>query len=432
MFKIKPEFKTFLVKIINNLIFFMLILALIFTRSFFGIKIIGFRLGELTVGFGLMLLIYFTVLEIIKKNIISQFQIRYLILVLISFLVSLFINSGALFDTYTFKSSSFIWMIGYLFFGIKYFQNLKFSKFHIYVLISTPYIIYIFNTGNYPNFIMGFFETYSDKFQFIKGSDVLMAIIFCLYLLRDNIIKFNFLIYFNISLGILLPLFLILSRASFFSAFILLLSLNISYRNQIKENFKKYLILITISFVFFLISSIRVAGLPEIDFSKNPEPVNLVQQSVSEIIVRKNTNKFFLGFYFCENRICSKDNTLDWRLDIWNDLVLDQINKNKMIFGFGFNEIFEIMKDPSAPGRLGRDGLNENVHNHLFTILGRLGIVGLFLYILFHIKILIPTKKETILYLIPLFLVSFFDTTMESVQFPLLYYLLISKSYTAN
>ena len=47
----------------------------------------------------------------------------------------------------------------------------------------------------------------------------------------------------------------------------------------------------------------------------------------------------------------------------------------------GFNEIFEVMKDPNAPGRLGRDGLNEHVHNHLFTIIGRMGIIGLISYL---------------------------------------------------
>ena len=90
-----------------------------------------------------------------------------------------------------------------------------------------------------------------------------------------------------------------------------------------------------------------------------------------------------MSFYFCENRLCSEDNTLDWRLDIWSDLIVDQINKEQLLIGFGFNEIFEIMKDPTAPGRLGREGLNEHVHNHIFTIVGRMGLIGVYFYILF-------------------------------------------------
>ena len=39
--------------------------------------------------------------------------------------------------------------------------------------------------------------------------------------------------------------------------------------------------------------------------------------------------------------------------------------------GHGYKSIFPIMLDPSAPGRLGRDGLNENVHNYFANIFGK-------------------------------------------------------------
>ena len=88
------------------------------------------------------------------------------------------------------------------------------------------------------------------------------------------------------------------------------------------------------------------------------------------------------------------------------------------------------MKDPTAPGRLGREGLNEHVHNHLFTVLGRMGLIGLFIYFVFQFNLLkLINSKELFIFFTPLFLVSLMDTTMESVQFPLLYYVLISVSY---
>ena len=88
------------------------------------------------------------------------------------------------------------------------------------------------------------------------------------------------------------------------------------------------------------------------------------------------------------------------------------------------------MKDPNAPGRLGRDGLNENVHNYIVTIIGRMGLLGLVSYLLFQFKLIVPMKQNIYIFLLPLFLVSSFDTTMESVQFPLLYYFLISRHYS--
>ena len=133
-----------------------------------------------------------------------------------------------------------------------------------------------------------------------------------------------------------------------------------------------------------------------------------------------------MSFYFCENRLCSEDNTLDWRLDIWSDLIVDQINKEQLLIGFGFNEIFEIMKDPTAPGRLGREGLNEHVHNHIFTIVGRMGLIGVFLYSLLQFNLFaMNSTKKILLFIFPLFLVTMFDTTMESVQFPILYYTIL-------
>ena len=178
--------------------------------------------------------------------------------------------------------------------------------------------------------------------------------------------------------------------------------------------------------ILFTLSAIRLAAIPDIELrSEEPVVIQVVGGSISEIAERKSTFQF-LGFYACEDRICAKDNTLDWRFDIWNDLVRDQISKNKLLLGFGFNEIFEIMKDPQAPGRLGRDGLNEHVHNHFFTIIGRMGLIGLGAYLLFQYKLIRLLDFTFVIFIIPLILVSLIDTTMESVQFPYLFYFLIS------
>jgi hypothetical protein len=422
----------FFQKIMVNIIFYVLIFTLIFTRSFFGLKVFGFRLGELFVAFGLVLLIFFLFLNFINRNTFRAFHYKSFYLFFIVFGATFLLNKGSIFSTYTYKSSSFIWMIGYLFLGYYFFQSIEFKKIHIYLLSVTPYVIYLFNSGNYPNVIMKFFYMYSDKFQFTKGSDVLMAFVFCSFILKDKLTNEKYMLYLNITGGLLLPMFLTLSRASFFSGLLFLVISNFSLKKIIKKDIKKFIYLMLATILIFILSAIRVAALPELDNKTNPEPMNLVQESVNEIIVRKNTNKFFLGFYFCEGRLCSKDNTLDWRLDIWSDLVNDQIDKNKLVYGFGFNEIFEVMTDPTAPGRLGRDGLNENVHNHIFTIIGRMGLLGLVAYLFFQLRLISPLKNKIYIFLLPLFLVSAFDTTMESVQFPLLYYFLISRYYSNN
>ena len=414
----------------SYLTFFVTISMIIFTRSFVGLKLLGFRLGEILVAFGLVLIVFYFVYSIFSnKDYFNFFPKQSFLLLFSLFLFTVFFTGGSLFSQYTYKASSFLWMIGYLFLGYFFFNQLIFKPVHFYSLALTPFIIYIFNSGNYPNFIMSFFQNYGDKFQFIKGSDVLMAFIFCAFILKDKFQnKFYFLYYINFLGALLLPLFLTLSRASFFSSALLLFSINISQRKLIKTKVRQYSILLLIGAILFILSSIRIAGLPELG-QRTGEPILVIQDSVAEVIERKQVKKY-VGFYICEGRLCSEDNTLDWRLDIWFDLMTDQFEKSKILFGFGFNEIFEIMKDPNAPGRLGRDGLNENVHNHLFTLLGRMGIIGLFSYLFFQYKLLSRLKGNVFIYLIPLFLVSSFDTTMESIQFPFLLYFLIGYYYS--
>ena len=97
-------------------------------------------------------------------------------------------------------------MIGYIFVSYYFFQNIKLTNIHIYILSITPYIIYLFNSGNYPNFIMEFFYSYSDKFRFMKGADILMTFFFCLFILKDELNDKKYLVYLNITASLLLPI----------------------------------------------------------------------------------------------------------------------------------------------------------------------------------------------------------------------------------
>ena len=105
-------------------------------------------------------------------------------------------------------------------------------------------------------------------------------------------------------------------------------------------------------------------------------------------------------------------------------------NKNILFRGYGYNEIIPVMLDPAAPGRLGRDGLNENVHNYFVNILARGGIFQLVLFTLFHLSVLnVWYQKnknlEILIYFIPVMINSSLDITMEGVQFPFIYYSLL-------
>jgi len=93
------------------LVFYFLVAY--FNRSFVGIMILGFRLGEFIVLFGLLLSLFFFISGNIgfKNNKILLFYR----LIILSFLISLFLNNGSFVSSYTYKSSSYIWMVSYIF-----------------------------------------------------------------------------------------------------------------------------------------------------------------------------------------------------------------------------------------------------------------------------------------------------------------------------
>jgi O-antigen ligase len=177
----------------------------------------------------------------------------------------------------------------------------------------------------------------------------------------------------------------------------------------------------------FLASTYRVYG--NFDFYKEPESVQVenISQAVKGIVKNKDTAKVFLSFYIQDGYLMSWDATTDWRLDIWQDVFYDLKDKKKLIIGYGYKEIIPIMLDPTAPGRLGRDGLNENVHNYFVNILARGGLLqlGLFLifytYLIKHYRIKHGNYKILSL-LIPVLILSSLDVTMEGVHFPFIFF----------
>ena len=203
-------------------------------------------------------------------------------------------------------------------------------------------------------------------------------------------------------------------------------------------------VFIAIFSLTFVVSTYNIFG--AFDFSKRAEQNQVETESISsninKLVQNKETISVFLSFYVYEGRIYSRDGTTDWRLDIWQDIIQDLNNKNKMLTGYGYSAIIPVMVDPAAPGRLGEDGLNENVHNYIFTILSRGGLIQLLLFIYLHLKIFLIYKdrnknKFILVLMIPAFFNSFLDVTMESVQFPIMYYILVgfllsSKEFLAN
>ena len=400
---------------------------MMFTRSFVGLYIFGYRIGELEVLSSLAICLGSFIYSIISKdNLIFSELTRYLNLIIVSFLLVSIITRTDLLNTYTYKSSSYIWTVGFIFVGIFVTDYLnKFNFTFSYLIALCPLILYIFNSGNYPNFIIDFFKENSDKFQFTKASDIFICIVSIYFYLEvikaDKRVKMFYVFFYC---PLYLPILIILSRGSYVGIILFILLVFYFEKDFIRNNKLIILVFSLISISLFVFSTFRIS-----DVSFRPSNINteVISQQVQSISEEKDTRKAFLTFYFENGRLFSEDETTNWRLDIWQDVSQDLIQERRIFYGYGYKSIIPQMQDPSAPGRLGMDGLNEHVHNYFVTVYSRGGILQLLLFILLHISLIKIWKNKNanmkiLIYYLPIIFVSSLDISMDGVQFPLIFY----------
>ena len=155
---------------------------------------------------------------------------------------------------------------------------------------------------------------------------LIIANLLNLKLSNNNFFK---ILYFTFSVSFLLPLLLFMSRGSFVSGVFFFLLVIFYYRKYFISKLR-----LTIFFVFIsLISSLTsLSNVSDIDFSlnfNNDEPT--VVDAVQSVSKKNETRKAFLSLYIQDGRLMSKDNTANWRLDIWQDVFEDMNKKNLSI-----------------------------------------------------------------------------------------------------
>ncbi len=418
---------------------------LVFTRPFVGIYIFGFRLGELIIAFGfvasIFVLLFYLYSILRKKEIIYSQSHSLFIAILTTFFISLLIYGSNILAPYTFKISSYIWTVGYLFVMIYLFRDTStvqnYKRPVLFVFLFIPVAHYYMSTGYYPNFIIDFFKSNSDKFEFTKASDIMLSyVVGNLINIKYNKSKNFIIFYMYFSGAMLLPLLIYMSRGSFVSTFLFILIFSFYNIDYLRDNLKRAALLISSTFLIFVISTLNVNDV-EINYSFNfgDEPIAQgdtlsITENITELAKKDQQRNAFLSLYYEDGRLYSIDQTTNWRLDIWQDVIEDLNKKNLIIKGYGYNEIIPVMTDPSAPGRLGRDGLNEHVHNYFVNIFARGGLFQFLLFVSFHVSILYFWYKKhknfwIILYLIPIFFNSALDMSMEGVQYPVIYYIFL-------
>ena len=153
-------------------------LVIIFGRPFVGILILNQQLGKAYVLGGAIVLIILICINIFKRNIIPE-EMRTLvnlsIFIILRFLISMFFNEFEI-NMYLFKSSSYIWSIGYIGFGYYFLSKIN-KELIVLIVFLSAFSLYFISVINYPNFIIDIFISSSDKFQLVKAADSLLIFV---------------------------------------------------------------------------------------------------------------------------------------------------------------------------------------------------------------------------------------------------------------
>lgn len=413
----------------------------IFSRTFMGIYIFGFRVGEIMMGVSLL----FFVISIIffRNEVINLFDKNLYIttiFIILIFVINVIYSNSSFINTYTYKSSSYIWTLGFFFLGYYFFKFQEISYSYLYFQLSILVYLYFFSIYGLPNSISSFLLTISDKFEPHKGSDILIIFVTIFFVFnrfyKSKLLAFEIFSYFSVAY---LPLVLFKSRASFIALLIFIIYEIAYFKTSLKSSLKRRVIFLILLIIIFLQSVFFVSGSGFLE--ENQETfVSEVEYGLNYIATYRADpdDEVFRLFYIAEDdlgtrttRIFSTDNNLNWRLQIWQDVIYDLFNKKLLLLGYGYKDIIPAME---RIDRQGLDRLNENVHNFPITLLARGGLVTLFLYIYLYSTILLKMKKiHGSYYILPFFLPVFFNTlfdvTMENSHYPLIFYFVIGMMF---
>ena len=423
---LKPSSLNFL-----NLIFILILF--LFGRVFMGLNISTLRLGEILIGISALIFVYFLIQDLINfrnlSNLDRNFTIIFALIVAHALYLLLFYGYE-LYNLYPFKVSSYIWVLGFFYVGKNYKYNFssKISLISIFLALVLSYFSSIFGiTNEYQDILL----KYTDKFDYLKASDLIIFFIFFVYFFKKSTFKnqLNLNVFIFLFSIFYLPLMMNKSRGASI-AFIVFISFLIYELVKLKKGKNFYILTILLSTLLFVLSAFIVSKSP-LELEEVDDKVVYVSTSRYEKPVQ-NTPQIIDDYpilYIEGWRVFSSDGNLNWRLQIWQDVFEDTYLKNIVLKGYGFNNKIPAM-EPAY--RSGNDGTNENVHNFFVNVYARGGLIHLLLYISFFIVLFKSAREKSrvrilAMFFIPLIFTSFFDASMENAHYPLIFYFLMGK-----
>ena len=315
--------------------------------------------------------------------------------------------------------------------------NSKLALLFLEAILITIFFVAVFD---FPDWIINFFTSFSDKYEPHKGSDIVLNFILINLLVSSSKNNRNEIFeLFLLNSSLFLPLILYKSRAAFIATMFFVL-IQVFQNKKVLRVFDFKRVIVYISMVIIVIISTFISQKYVIqEFSESTlEQIPSAFKSLGEYKFSKYKGDYpFL--YFSDQRVFSGDGNLNWRLQLWQDAIEDNVESNSIIFGAGYKEKFTVfIEDNTGYGndRRGLDGLNEHVHNYFLTIFLRGGLFQIFIFTVFYWKLfnLVDEKNKLnyLKFLLPILFVSLFDSSMENSHFPLIMYYFLGNQFIKN
>jgi len=403
----KTQIKNF--KIFELIFGIFLFLVLIFGRNFTGIYIFNYRIGELIVGIQIILFHYF----IFSSN---EKYFKYILISILSlFYLKAFYVIFDIKDLNILRFSSSIWSISMFFLGKEIFFN---KKVYLNLLGLSLIFLYLFTYINYPEILINIFSNYGDKFDFAKPSDLFLIFCITLFFSYKQLNFRSFTLILISSSFFYIPILFNQSRGtnvSLLCLFLLTILYTIFKRFNLIFNLRKILILIILTSFFI---GFTLQNLNEATFTNE-----VIESNIFTLEVEKKES-IGNAFYIDRGFLYSNDENTNWRLTIWQTAIKDMFKENLWLVGFPIHQEIPIMRHPYYKTIFLE---NYNLHNFFVQFFAYFGFLGIFLIISFFYLIIkkyiyIHKSIDILLVMIPIFLVSSFDSSMESVRFPLIFY----------
>ena len=204
-----------------------------------------------------------------------------LTLLFIFFIITFVYSNSQLTDPYSYKTSTYIWSLSFLFLGLSS-KEIKLNKTGIQIFQLVIVFVYVTSIYGYPEGLIDFILQISDKYELHKGSDLALFYIISIVVINKNCsYSFNGFKYLCINSSLFLPLLLFKSRSAFIACFIFFIYEFYKCLKDSSFQKKQTLVLLTTS-IFLLTISTYLTQNKEIPEEINIDLISESYNSLSE------------------------------------------------------------------------------------------------------------------------------------------------------